>query len=288
MASRSSGRFRESPNPAAVSTRSLSICRGSIAGSASRSCRPRAAFCPTTKPAPPMSAARCCAACSETPGFEVIMSRIGKHPVAIPQGVEVQLSGQTLTVKGRLGALTTTVSGEVAATVENGAVTITPGSETKRARALWGTTRALVNNMVMGVANGFTRNLEINGVGYRAAVQGKNLTLQLGYSHDINYPIPLDVAHLRPDHRRSGRPHAGGGLDVRCDRQAEPEDRLRYGRGERRREAPRRAGLGGRRRPRRLRSRRLSVSRPDQGAGRRRPRGRPAVLERVPDGTHPG
>src|SRR5437763_1867104 len=157
MASRSSGRFRESPNPAAVSTRSLSICRGSIAGSASRSCRPRAAFCPTTKPAPPMSAARCCAACSETPGFEVIMSRIGKHPVAIPQGVEVQLSGQTLTVKGRLGALTTTVSGEVAATVENGAVTITPGSETKRARALWGTTRALVNNMVTGVANGCAR-----------------------------------------------------------------------------------------------------------------------------------
>ena len=98
------------------------------------------------------------------------MSRIGKHPVAIPQGVEVQLSGQTLTVKGRLGALTTTVSGEVAAKVENGAVTITPGSETKRARALWGTTRALVNNMVTGVANGFTRNLEINGVGYRAAV----------------------------------------------------------------------------------------------------------------------
>ncbi|HEY4472695.1 MAG TPA: 50S ribosomal protein L6 [Stellaceae bacterium] len=121
------------------------------------------------------------------------MSRIGKHPVPIPQGVEVQLSGQTLTVKGRLGALTTTVSGEVAAKVEDGAVTITPGSETKRARALWGTTRALVNNMVTGVANGFTRNLEINGVGYRAAVQGKNLTLQLGYSHDINYPIPEDV-----------------------------------------------------------------------------------------------
>src|SRR5881275_1296139 len=193
MVSRSSGRFRASPNPAAVSIRSLSICRASIAGSASQSCRPRAAFCPTTKPASPMSAARCCAACSETPGFEVIMSRIGKHPVAIPQGVEVQLSGQTLTVKGRLGALTTTVSGEVAATVENGAVTITPGSETKRARALWGTTRALVNNMVTGVANGFTRNLEINGVGYRAAVQGSNLNLQLGYSHDINYPIPPDV-----------------------------------------------------------------------------------------------
>jgi large subunit ribosomal protein L6 len=121
------------------------------------------------------------------------MSRIGKHPVAIPQGVEVQLSGQTLTVKGRLGTLSLAVNSDVTAKVENGEVTIAPGSETKRARALWGTTRALVNNMVTGVAQGFTRNLEINGVGYRAAVQGKNLNLQLGYSHDINYPIPPDV-----------------------------------------------------------------------------------------------
>ena len=121
------------------------------------------------------------------------MSRIGKHPVSIPQGVEVQLSGQTLTVKGKLGTLSVAVSKEVNAKVENGAVTIAPGSETKRARALWGTTRALVNNMVTGVANGFTRNLEINGVGYRAAVQGKNLNLQLGYSHDVVYPIPADV-----------------------------------------------------------------------------------------------
>jgi large subunit ribosomal protein L6 len=121
------------------------------------------------------------------------MSRIGKNPVAIPQGVEIQLSGQTLTAKGKLGTLTMTVSSEVTASVENGAVTIVPASETKRARALWGTTRALVNNMVTGVANGFTRNLEINGVGYRASIQGKSLNLQLGYSHDINYPIPPDV-----------------------------------------------------------------------------------------------
>ena len=121
------------------------------------------------------------------------MSRIGKHPVAVPQGVEVQLSGQTLTFKGRLGTLSLAVNSEVTAKVENDAVTIAPGSETKRARALWGTTRALVNNMVTGVAQGFTRNLEINGVGYRASVQGKNLNLQLGYSHDIIYPIPPDV-----------------------------------------------------------------------------------------------
>src|SRR5438445_8688168 len=121
------------------------------------------------------------------------MSRIGKHPVTIPSGVEVQLSGQTLTAKGRLGTLSLAVSGEVTATIADGAVTIAPNDESKRARAMWGTTRALVNNMITGVANGFTRNLEINGVGYRAAVQGNALNLQLGYSHDINYPIPSDV-----------------------------------------------------------------------------------------------
>jgi large subunit ribosomal protein L6 len=121
------------------------------------------------------------------------MSRIGKHPVTIPSGVEVQLSGQTLTAKGRLGTLSLAVSGEVTATIANGAVTIAPNDESKRARAMWGTTRALVNNMVTGVATGFTRNLEINGVGYRAAVQGSTLNLQLGYSHDIPYPIPQDV-----------------------------------------------------------------------------------------------
>ena len=121
------------------------------------------------------------------------MSRIGKNPVAIPSGVQVELSGQTLTAKGRLGTLSLAVNGEVTATVADGAVTIAPNSESKRARALWGTTRALVNNMVTGVANGFTKNLEINGVGYRAAVQGSALNLQLGYSHDINYPIPADV-----------------------------------------------------------------------------------------------
>ena len=121
------------------------------------------------------------------------MSRIGKHPVTIPSGVEVQLSGQTLTAKGRLGTLSLAVSGEVTATIADGAVTIAPNDESKRARAMWGTTRALVNNMVTGVASGFTRNLEINGVGYRAAVQGSTLNLQLGYSHDIPYPIPQDV-----------------------------------------------------------------------------------------------
>ena len=121
------------------------------------------------------------------------MSRIGKNPVAVPQGVDIQLSGHTLTAKGRLGALSLVVSNDVTATVADGAVTVAPKNETTRARAMWGTTRALINNMVTGVATGFTRNLEINGVGYRAAVQGSNLQLQLGYSHDVVYPIPPDV-----------------------------------------------------------------------------------------------
>jgi large subunit ribosomal protein L6 len=121
------------------------------------------------------------------------MSRVGKHPVAIPQGVTVELAGQTLSAKGRLGNLSLVVSNEVSATIADGTVTIAPKNETKRARALWGTTRALVNNMVTGVTTGFTRNLEINGVGYRAAVQGATLNLQLGYSHDVAYPIPPDV-----------------------------------------------------------------------------------------------
>ena len=121
------------------------------------------------------------------------MSRIGKNPVAIPEGVAVDLSGQTLTAKGRLGTLSLVVSNDVTATIADGAVTIAPNSETKRARAMWGTTRALVNNMVTGVATGFAKNLEINGVGYRAAVQGNTLNLQLGYSHDIAYPIPQDI-----------------------------------------------------------------------------------------------
>jgi large subunit ribosomal protein L6 len=121
------------------------------------------------------------------------MSRVGKNPVAIPSGVEVQISGQTLSAKGSLGTLRLVVSNEVTAAVADGAVTIAPKNDTKHARAMWGTTRALVNNMVTGVAQGFTVTLEINGVGYRAAVQGSTLNLQLGYSHEIAYPIPSNV-----------------------------------------------------------------------------------------------
>jgi large subunit ribosomal protein L6 len=121
------------------------------------------------------------------------MSRIGKHPVTVPSGVTVDVAGQLLTAKGKLGQLKLVVANEVTATVADGKVTVTPKSQTKRARTLWGTTRALVNNMVNGVSKGFTVNLEINGVGYRAAVQGKVLNLQLGYSHEVKFPIPDDV-----------------------------------------------------------------------------------------------
>jgi large subunit ribosomal protein L6 len=121
------------------------------------------------------------------------MSRVGKHPVAIPSGVEVQMSGQTLSAKGSLGTLRLVVSNEVTAAIADDAVTIAPKNDTKHARAMWGTTRALVNNMVTGVAKGFSVTLEINGVGYRAAVQGNTLNLQLGYSHEIAYPIPSDI-----------------------------------------------------------------------------------------------
>ena len=121
------------------------------------------------------------------------MSRVGKHPVAIPSGVEVQMLGQTLSAKGSLGTLRLVVSNEVTAAIADGAVTIAPKNDTKHARAMWGTIRALVNNMVNGVATGFSVTLEINGVGYRAAVQGNSLNLQLGYSHEVAYPIPGDV-----------------------------------------------------------------------------------------------
>ena len=121
------------------------------------------------------------------------MSRVGKHPVAIPDDVEIELSGRRLTATGRLGSLHLVVSNDVTAAVAERRITVTPNSASKEARALWGTTRALIQNMVTGVSQGFAVGLEINGVGYRAAVQGDNLNLQLGYSHDIPFPIPADV-----------------------------------------------------------------------------------------------
>ena len=122
------------------------------------------------------------------------MSRIGKHPVAVPQGVTVTVDGNTVRAKGKLGELQSALPREVAVTLEDGHVTVRPrDAEDRRARAMWGLSRTLVQNMVTGVAQGFTRRLEISGVGYRAAVDGRILNLQLGYSHEIKFAIPDDV-----------------------------------------------------------------------------------------------
>jgi len=122
------------------------------------------------------------------------MSRVGKNPVAIPQGVEVAIANQLLTVKGKLGQLEYALPEEVEVKQEDGQVVVKPLVESKRARAMWGTTRANIRNLVQGVSAGFKRNLEITGVGYRAAVAGKKLTLQLGYSHDVVFDIPEGIA----------------------------------------------------------------------------------------------
>lgn len=118
------------------------------------------------------------------------MSRVGKYPVEIPAGVQVALAGPVLTAKGRLGELSLRLTDQVEAKVEGSRVTVAPRGETRQARMMWGTTRANVANMVRGVSAGFARSMEITGTGYRAAVQGKNLVMNLGYSHDVVFAIP--------------------------------------------------------------------------------------------------
>ena len=122
------------------------------------------------------------------------MSRVGKYPVAIPAGVTVEVANDTVTAKGSLGELSAPITSDVEVTVEGNLVTVRPTRETKKARSMWGTTRALVSNLVTGVSTGFKVNLEINGVGYRAAVEGSDLVLSLGFSHPVRYPIPAGVA----------------------------------------------------------------------------------------------
>jgi large subunit ribosomal protein L6 len=126
------------------------------------------------------------------------MSRIGKKAVAIPSGVTASVEGQTVKMKGPKGALELVLPGEVMAKLDKGSLKVDPRNETKRARSMWGTSRTLVSNLVTGVTKGFERKLEITGVGYRAAVQGKNLQIALGYSHDVIYPIPTGIAIVTP------------------------------------------------------------------------------------------
>ena len=126
------------------------------------------------------------------------MSRIGKRAVAIPSGVTANVEGQTVKVKGPKGALQLVLPDDVTAKVDKGGVKLDPRNETKRARSMWGTSRTLVANLMAGVTKGFEERLEINGVGFRAAVQGKTLQLQLGFSHDIAFPIPEGITIATP------------------------------------------------------------------------------------------
>ena len=126
------------------------------------------------------------------------MSRIGKKAVSIPSGVTASVEGQTVKMKGPKGALQFVVPDEIAVKLDNGAIKVDPRLDSKRALAMWGTSRTLVANLVTGVTKGFESKLDITGVGYRAAVQGKNLQIALGYSHDIVYPIPDGIAIATP------------------------------------------------------------------------------------------
>ncbi len=121
------------------------------------------------------------------------MSRVGKYPVPVPQGVQVTLQGRTLVAKGKLGELTLPLTDDVDVEVADNQVAVKPRRDDRRSRTMWGTTRSLVNGMVTGVSTGFAKNMEINGTGYRAAVQGKDLVLNLGYSHEVRYPIPEGI-----------------------------------------------------------------------------------------------
>ena len=118
------------------------------------------------------------------------MSRIGQNPVSLPSGVTIDIAGQIVTAKGKLGELSLTLVDDVEVTKSEDSLVIKPRSDTQRARTMWGTTRSLLQNIVTGVDEGFTVGLEIVGVGYRAAVEGKELVLQLGYSHEVRFPIP--------------------------------------------------------------------------------------------------
>ncbi|SIO29122.1 50S ribosomal protein L6 [Vannielia litorea] len=126
------------------------------------------------------------------------MSRIGKKPVELPSGVSAAVSGQTIEVKGPKGARSFTATDDVTLAVEDNVVTIKPRGTSKRARQQWGMSRTMVANLVQGVTDGFKKELEINGVGYRAQIQGSTLKLSLGYSHEVNFDVPQGVTVTCP------------------------------------------------------------------------------------------
>ena len=126
------------------------------------------------------------------------MSRIGKKTIAVPKGVTLTLDGQTVSVKGPKGERTWTVADEIEVTQGEDGLSLTPRSDTQRARAMWGLSRTLVDNMVVGVTEGFEKTLELQGVGYRAAMKGSALSLQLGFSHDVDIQPPAGVTFAVP------------------------------------------------------------------------------------------
>jgi large subunit ribosomal protein L6 len=126
------------------------------------------------------------------------MSRVGKYPVEIPAGVTVAVAGNILTAKGKLGELTLPLTDQVETTVEGNKVVVKPRSTQAQARMMWGTTRANIANMVKGVSTGYAKTMEITGTGYRASVQGSNLVINLGFSHDVTYPVPAGIKITTP------------------------------------------------------------------------------------------
>ncbi|AQS87595.1 50S ribosomal protein L6 [Neoasaia chiangmaiensis NBRC 101099] len=157
------------------------------------------------------------------------MSRVGKYPVQIPAGVEVAVANGALTAKGKRGSLSIPLSRHIEATVEDGKIAIKPvGGRSRDSWTMWGTTRAVVANVIKGVSEGFSKTLEIQGTGFRASVQGSNLVMNLGFSHDVVYPVPADVKITTPrptaitvegnDKQRVGQV----ALDIRSFRKPEP------------------------------------------------------------------
>ena len=181
--------------------------RASPTGSASRSCRRRRASCRTTRRATRMSAAKCSAASSDAAEIEERIERcreLARSRWRCRRASPRTSTGQTVTAKGPKGELAVALVDKVGVEMTDGGIAVAPRDESKEARAMWGMSRTLVQNIVTGVTKGFEERLEINGVGYRAQVQGKNLSLALGYSHDVNYPIPegIQIADAEADRDR--------------------------------------------------------------------------------------
>jgi large subunit ribosomal protein L6 len=127
------------------------------------------------------------------------MSRVGQIPVSVPDGVDVTIQGCIVSAKGKLGELSVTLTDNVTIEQADNQITVKPVNDTKHAQQMWGTARSVIDNLVVGVSEGFDKKLEVNGTGYRAQVQGNTLVLQLGFSHDVNFPIPEGIKINCPD-----------------------------------------------------------------------------------------